>query len=234
MIARMRLFRYSGRMTVQRLEAVIFDYGEVLSLPQPEQVRARLLSLSGLPGDRFWEEYRRWRPDYDRGASNGMAYWSRVLAAGNGLIDSGLLAALVQADGESWSRINPEMLAWSRALRTTGYRTAILSNMPADMLEYIQNQHSWLEEFPVRMFSCRLGLLKPEPAIYRRCLEALKIPPASALFLDDTPENAAAARSLGMQAAVFRSPAETLPPLIRRFGLPRLPGKPPESGPQPE
>ena len=78
-------------------------------------------------------------------------------------------------------------------------------------------------KFPVRVFSCRLGVIKPEPGIYRSCLEALKVPAASTLFLDDTPENVSAARALGMQAAVFRSPAETLVPLIRRHGLPPLP-----------
>lgn len=234
MIARMRLFRYSSGMATPGLEAVIFDYGEVLSLHQDGRHRARLLSLSGLSNGRFWEAYRRIRPDYDRGAIDGMSYWSRVLALPGSSLDPGLLAELVREDVDSWSRINQEMLAWSRTLRTAGYKTAILSNMPADNLVFLKEKHPWFEEFPVRIFSCRLGLIKPEPAIYHRCLEALEVPPASALFLDDTPGNVSAARALGMRAAVFRSPAETLPPLIRRYGLPPLPGETSGPGPQPE
>jgi putative hydrolase of the HAD superfamily len=220
MIAAAPLFRYSSPMTGTRLRAVIFDYGEVLSLPQDAEARVRLQALSGLPGELFRREYRRCRPPFDRGELSGAAYWTRVLGAGNGTVDPALIPSLLRVDAESWSRVNPAVLAWSRSLREAGYRTAVLSNMPAENLAFLEECHPWLEEFPVRVFSCRLGIIKPEPGIYTRCLEALEVSPAEALFLDDIPGNVAAARALGIRAALFRSAAETLPALAARYGLP--------------
>lgn len=226
MIAPAPFFRYIAGMADSKLEAVIFDYGGVLSLPQTEQHRRRMVGLSGLPGELFWAEYRRRRPAYDRGAIDGKTYWSQILAAGGGRADGRTITALVREDGESWSRINPGMLAWSRTLRAAGYKTAVLSNIPQDMLAYIRARHArharhaWLEEFPVRTYSCNLGIIKPEPGIYRRCLEELAVSPARALFLDDTPENVSAARALEMRAHLFRSLEDDTPALKQRYGLP--------------
>ena len=36
--------------------------------------------------------------------------------------------------------------------------------------------HSWLEMFQVRGFSCRIGRAKPNPAAFRWCLDALAVP----------------------------------------------------------
>jgi hypothetical protein len=122
MIAAAPLFRYSSPMTGKRLRAVIFDYGEVLSLPQDAEARVRLQALSGLPGELFRREYRRCRPPFDRGELSGAAYWTRVLGAGNGTVDPALIPSLLRVDAESWSRVNPAVLAWSRSLREAGYR----------------------------------------------------------------------------------------------------------------
>jgi putative hydrolase of the HAD superfamily len=218
------LFRYITQMVIPDIRAVIFDYGGVLSLPQAAENRERMVSLSGLPGGLFWEEYRRQRPPYDRGDVDGETYWSRILALREGKIEPETVSALVREDGVSWSRINAAVQAWSRLLRTSGYKTAILSNIPADMIEHIQRRHAWLEEFQVRTYSCRLKTIKPEPAIYRHCLTALGVPAAEALFLDDTPENVAAAEALGMQALVFHSLEQAAPLLRQHYGLPSPPG----------
>jgi HAD superfamily hydrolase (TIGR01509 family) len=47
--------------------------------------------------------------------------------------------------------------------------------------------------------------VKPDPAIYRACLEALGCEPGRTLFFDDRPNNVEAARELGMEAHIFES-----------------------------
>jgi putative hydrolase of the HAD superfamily len=57
--------------------------------------------------------------------------------------------------------------------------------------------------FKVALSSCYVGLRKPDPAIYRRALDILGTQPARVLFIDDRPENAAAAAASGMRTICF-------------------------------
>jgi putative hydrolase of the HAD superfamily len=57
--------------------------------------------------------------------------------------------------------------------------------------------------FKVALSSCYVGLRKPHPAIYRRALDILGTPPGRVLFIDDRPENAAAAADSGMRTIRF-------------------------------
>lgn len=48
-----------------------------------------------------------------------------------------------------------------------------------------------------------LGILKPEPAIYRACLERSRLAPESAIYVDDSARNVASAAALGIEAIRF-------------------------------
>jgi len=55
--------------------------------------------------------------------------------------------------------------------------------------------------------SYELGSIKPEPAGFKAVLEYLAIPPEKVIFIDDLPENVAAAAGMGMKGIVAVSPA---------------------------
>jgi glucose-1-phosphatase len=48
--------------------------------------------------------------------------------------------------------------------------------------------------------SCELGARKPQPEVFQRLLERYRIEPARSVFIDDEPDNVAAARLLGITA----------------------------------
>jgi len=112
----------------------------------------------------------------------------------------------------------------------TRCRLALLSNTDPLHAEYLDRHFSFGRYFSARIYSCAVGLSKPSPAIYKAALDALGVAPADALYIDDIPEYAAAARELGIDAIRF----EDSPQLIRELkarGLPtcrspgsRLPG----------
>jgi putative hydrolase of the HAD superfamily len=188
---------------------VIFDYGGVLSLPvAPDSLRT-LAAWCGLPPERFTAELWRERFAYDRGDVGLDGYWSRILGLAGRTADAALLERLNREDLRCWGRINERVLRWTRRLRTEGYRTAILSNMPRPLLDLMNTDPSfaWLAEFPVRVFSCEERLVKPEPGIYRVLLDRLGEPAGSCVFLDDSEYNVAGARGAGIQAFHFRSAA---------------------------
>jgi putative hydrolase of the HAD superfamily len=96
-------------------------------------------------------------------------------------------------------------LELAREIKAAGVRTAILSNMPHDLLEEMRKNFDWLDEFDVQIWSCEHGIVKPDPAIYRLCLNALGCEPHRTLFFDDRPNNIEGARQAGMKAHLFES-----------------------------
>jgi 2-haloacid dehalogenase len=50
-------------------------------------------------------------------------------------------------------------------------------------------------------------LVKPDPRIYQCLLERYAVDPATALYIDDSQRNVAAAEALGMHGWWFRDPA---------------------------
>ncbi len=89
-----------------------------------------------------------------------------------------------------------------------GYRLALLSNTDKLHSEYIERHFPFIRHFPVRVYSCRIGSSKPSAAIYEETLRLLDVPATAALYIDDVPEFAEAARRLGMDAICFEDPAQ--------------------------
>ena len=93
----------------------------------------------------------------------------------------------------------------ARDLRQAGYKTAILSNMERRMLGVMREKLAWLDEFEVQMYSCEVGMIKPDAEIYLECCRRLGCQPEEVLFLDDKKVNTEGAKSIGMQSYVFAS-----------------------------
>jgi putative hydrolase of the HAD superfamily len=161
------------------------------------------------------------RLDLDRGSVSSAGYWGRILAASGRAATDGLVGELLRADVAGWTRINHRVVDWSVRLRSDGIQTAILSNMPQDILDAMWKEPGlqWMADFPARVFSCEVGLVKPEPAIYRRCLEALGALPGETVFLDDVARNVEGAVAQGIQGLHFRSAREAADEIEKRWGL---------------
>ncbi len=204
------------------LTTVIFDFGGVLGLPLDPEREAAMMSLTHLSPAAFHAAYRRDRIELDRGTLDTDEYWRRLFVAGGVEATPDLLGRIEREDALGWSRVNQRVVDWSYELREAGYRTAILSNMPSEKLAFMRadGQFRWIKDFDVAVFSCEHFLVKPDPAIYRLCLEKLGASPEECVFLDDVPENAAGARAVGIPALVFRSAEEAAFELARDWGLP--------------
>jgi putative hydrolase of the HAD superfamily len=185
------------------LQAVVFDYGRVLSYsPTPREWR-QLASTAGRPPDEFKLDYWRYRDEYDRASCGAAAYWQAVARRP---LDSRTLGRLIELDNQQWTRVNPEMLGLARRLRKAGIKTAILSNMEFEMLAAMRAKFPWLSEFAVKIFSCEVRLVKPAVEIFLHLAAELRVDPVCALFLDDKAPNIDGARKAGMQALLFDAP----------------------------
>jgi putative hydrolase of the HAD superfamily len=200
-------------------KAVIFDYGNVLCESQPAADTQALANILGVPVPRFTQVYWQFRIEFDAAALDPSAYWNAVARTASRTLTPAQIDALIEIDSRSWSHPAPVMPQWARDLRDAGIRTALLSNMPVSVRDYIL-RCAWLPDFDVRVFSCEAGLCKPEPEIYRNCLSKLGVQPSEALFIDDREPNVRAAEALGLHGVLFTDPADAARQIEHRFSLP--------------
>jgi putative hydrolase of the HAD superfamily len=213
------------------IEAVIFDYGKVLSNSEDPNAQQKLVALTGLDRPNFDHHYWRHRLEYDLGHLNGRTYWEKIASDAGLFFTPELIDDLIETDVVMWTSLNEEMLQWVIALHEAGIPTAILSNMGEDVLAYMRQEFGWLAHFQHHTWSCELGICKPDPAIYLHTCEKLRVAPQHALFLDDKPENIAAAEKVGLNAVLFDNIEQLRRDLAARGlqeGLP-VPGIPAEA-----
>lgn len=79
------------------------------------------------------------------------------------------------------------------------YRLGIVSDAPPSTRRILA---TWgvLSRMDGATFSCELGVLKPDPAMYNRTLSQLGIAPEETVFVDDLPGNLHGAQALGIRA----------------------------------
>ncbi|HKD83416.1 MAG TPA: HAD family phosphatase [Terriglobales bacterium] len=201
-------------MGPNRWDAVIFDYGRVLSHSPTLSEMDQFAALVGVSEPPFFQLYSATRDEYDCGRCGPRQHWQRFANAAGISLTDGQLDRIHDFENRMWLRENPETLQLDRDIKAAGIRTAILSNIPHDLLHGVRTTFDWLDQFEVQIWSCEHGIIKPAPAIYRLCLDALGCEPHRALFFDDRPANVEGARAVGMHAHLFES-AEQAEAIVR-------------------
>ena len=192
------------------IDAIIFDYGEVIALSDTEDW-ARMVQTANVAGPVFEEAYWRYRLDYDAGMSVE-EYWTKVAHDTGAEFTAEQIADLNRADARHWTHLDPAMLAWIEELRRAGKRIGMLSNMPTGIAPVIRDL-SFTASFDALIFSCDLGVVKPHPDVYLAALRALDAKPQRTLFLDDKLANVQGAQALGIHGITFDSLAGSAPKL---------------------
>lgn len=190
--------------SAQDIQAVLFDYGMVLSGPPDPAAWERMKAALDVAEKPFHETYWKYRHAYDLGDLNAPTYWSAVANTLDRQLTVDLLRKLVEADVDLWTQPNHDMIAWAAKLKAAGYKTGILSNLGDAMESGILDRFDWLGEFDHHTFSHRLGIAKPNVRVYGYAAEGLGVAPQHILFVDDREENVKAAREAGMTAVEYK------------------------------
>lgn len=209
---------------------VIFDFGGVIT-SSPFEAFNRLEAERGLPRDLIR------RINADRGDDNAWARFERAeidaatfdrvfadeaRALGHDLRGEAVLAVLA-------GDIRPRMVAAIDWLTANGYRVAcITNNVPtgsgagmARTAEKAAAIADILARFDVVIESSKVGIRKPDPAIYRLACEKLGVRAAACVYLDDLGINCKPAAALGMAAIKVTDPARALDELADALGVGR-------------
>jgi len=172
--------------------------------------------------EEFFPAYIASRNPYDGGDIGADDYWRQFAESAGVEVHHSMIGKLREWDLEMWSSINAKMVEWLGAIHSAGFRTALLSNMQSDMAGHARRNFAWLRHFDCLTLSCEARAIKPDLAIYRRCLAALGVPPSETLFIDDRISNIEAAEILGIVGLPFQS-IEKLCDDLRGLGFPISP-----------
>ena len=175
----------------------------VLTGPRDPESHAALLRITGLPPARFESLYWADRHAYDEGKLTGITFWQKIVREARLNLAPGKVEELSALDARMWTTENLATLAWQQKLKQRGLLTAILSNMGDNVLASVERTFDWIHRFDLLIWSYQWHMAKPDPAIYRLCLDKLGCSPEEALFLDDKLLNVEAAQALGMKALQF-------------------------------
>lgn len=103
----------------------------------------------------------------------------------------------------------PASVAILRELMEAGLNLAGLSNWPLEKFLMIKDQYEFLEWLNPLVISGRVGVAKPDPAIYHFLLKELGVSAEDCIFIDDMFDNIKQADRLGFETIHFVS-AENL------------------------
>ncbi len=201
------------------LRAIILDYGMVLCRQPSLGEIDRIAQIFGVDHATFWQLYEKHRGAYDKNDIEGKEYWGRFASDTNTHLDDDTIEQLLRWDIEIWSNLEQPLLSWTRSLRVAGFQTALLSNLHLRFSAHLRSNSEWLQLFDHLIFSSEVGLLKPDPAIFLNCLEALRVKPEQALFIDDRGANVETAIALGIYAIKY----ESVPQLAKNLKVLQFP-----------
>ncbi|MGQ0675273.1 MAG: HAD family hydrolase, partial [Rhodospirillales bacterium] len=184
---------------------VVFDLGGVLLDWNPRHLYRKLFMGDEAAMERFlatvctqdWNE----RQDAGRGFAEAEEELIR---------DHPGKAELIRA----WRARFPEMIPGAIAgtveiverLKVRGVPLYALSNWSRETFPPQRERFAFFAAFRGIVVSGEEGIIKPDPRIFELLFQRYGVAPGAAVFVDDNPANARAARALGMHGIHFRSP----------------------------
>jgi putative hydrolase of the HAD superfamily len=198
-------------MTSRKIEAIISDFGGVLTTPLMPQFLA-LQDEIGVSPESFGKALRSLteedgvNPLYkmERGEMTEAAFLDRLGDGLEPLIGHRPHLHRFRELFIGGLEPNPEMIALMRELQADGRRMAMLTNNVREWEPLWRAMLPVDEIFETVVDSAFVGCRKPEPRIYEITLERIGVAAEACLFIDDLEPNIEGARELGLQAVHFR------------------------------
>jgi epoxide hydrolase-like predicted phosphatase len=193
---------------IMTIQTIIWDLGGVLLRTEDRQPRAQLareFKLTYADIDRLVFNSPSAR-QASRGEITASQHWQNLCE-----ICSWPEDRLPELQARFWGgdRLDPELIEFIRSLKPT-YTTALLSNNWSDLRQALTTQWQIADAFDEIIISAEVGLVKPDPRIFRLTAAKLGVTPEQALFVDDFIENVQAAQAEGWQAVHFQNSQQVM------------------------
>lgn len=195
------------RMPWDKIDAVVFDVGQVLLRFDPAQLLDRLVPQ---------------RPDLHDALLARVfksPYWV-MLDRGTATVEELIAVMCTGAPEEMIPHIHRIMTGWwdideipegvraLKACKAHGKKLYVLSNYGDKPFAHAEATHDLFSLFDDKLVSSRHHVIKPDPAIYALAQQRFGLDPARTLFIDDAPANIEGALQAGWQGLCFNHPGK--------------------------
>lgn len=199
-----------------KYKAVIFDlFGTLVNLyvgPRYQAMFERvaeILNISPQEMRRYWQKSL-----YDRSIGvipdNRAAFRAMLGELGKPVTDSQIDQAIQVRLDYTARALAPrtETVKTIKAIRGAGLKTALVSDCTSEVPD-VWSDTAFTGLFDVTLFSCSVGVKKPDPRIYRMALDQLGMKAEDCLYVGDGSSNElSGARAVGLKAVLIRDPDE--------------------------
>ena len=202
-------------MTGTDVENVILDIGGVILHVDFMPAIEAFAREAGLDHQRVMLEIFESREldDYDRGRINADQFFQAIRLRLKVRMDERRMRQLWDDIFSENTPVADLIRGWHGKLRMF-----LISNTCQSHVEQFERQFDLFRLFDGRLYSCHVGLLKPEIEIYELALKKFRVEASKTLFIDDRPENIEGARAAGLHAIHFTGHVSLLAEL-KKFGL---------------
>ncbi len=182
------------------IKAIVFDVGGVLlDNAWPAMLEHYTTHLNVEQG-RFVEVYEDIVNEWQSGSIREEVFWERMcrrlernMPKSESLWLDGFKKAYKEKD---------DVFKLIKSLKEKGYKIGLLSNTEVPIMHFlIEKQY---QHFDVFIYSCGIGLIKPDREIYEETAKQLTVLPEETIFIDDKEENVEGAKKIGMIGVQFK------------------------------
>ena len=190
-----------------RPAAVIFDLGKVLVDFDYSIAGRRIAASSRMSADQVqaFIDHTPMLCRFETGQIDREEFFTQVQAA-TGF--AGTLEEFSEYFANIFTPIEP-MVQFHEHLRSRGAPTFIFSNTNELAVGHIRRNFPFFNRFDGYILSYEHRAMKPDPALYEVVEATTGCRAAELFYIDDRPENIAAAAARGWQAVLHQDPAQT-------------------------
>ena len=191
-----------------KIDGVVFDFGGVMTTStMPERVR-RCVAAFGIDWTHLADGFARYRRLMDGGFLTIEQMYDLIWADADVTLPADVRARILEEDFASFldGYRNLKTLEWMKALKASGLKIGILTNMPPSFAERFRKVFpDFIAVADATVISGEESMFKPQRRIYDLLSRRIGLPPEELCFIDDVESNCDGARRAGWKAVQFES-----------------------------
>ena len=194
-----------------KISGVVFDFGGVMtSSTMPERVR-RYTERFGIDWKHLETGFAKYRRLMDGGFMTIEQMYELIWADADITLSAEMQAKILEEDFASFleNYRNMKTLEWMKALKASGRKIGILTNMPPSFATRFRKVYpEFIALADAMVISGEEGMFKPQKRIYDLLRDRIALPAEELCFIDDVESNCEGARRAGWHAVRFEDNAQ--------------------------